>query len=53
MLTAPGHTSTDRQIATALSYVDGDEYYGAQAKASLVRSPASTVVYFRDFLGKE
>lgn len=44
---------TDRQIPTVLSYVDGDEYYGAQAKAFLVRNPANTIAYFRDFLGKE
>lgn len=36
-----------------LSYVDGDEYYGAQAKAFLVRNPTNTIAYFRDFLGKE
>ncbi|PHH88833.1 hypothetical protein CDD83_6991 [Cordyceps sp. RAO-2017] len=43
----------DRQIPTVLSYVDGDEYYGSQAKAFLVRNPTNTVAYFRDFLGKE
>ncbi|KAG6038775.1 hypothetical protein E4U41_003707 [Claviceps citrina] len=43
----------DRQIPTALSYVDGDEYYGSQAKAFLVRNPANSIAYFRDFLGKE
>ncbi|KAG5982436.1 hypothetical protein E4U55_001884 [Claviceps digitariae] len=43
----------DRQIPTALSYVDGDEYYGSQAKAFLVRNPSNSIVYFRDFLGKE
>ncbi|POR34177.1 Heat shock protein 70 [Tolypocladium paradoxum] len=43
----------DRQIPTVLSYVDGDEYYGAQAKAFLVRNPNNTVAYFRDFLGKD
>jgi molecular chaperone DnaK (HSP70) len=44
---------TDRQIPTALSYVDGDEYYGTQAKAFLVRNPTNTIAYFRDFLGQE
>jgi molecular chaperone DnaK (HSP70) len=44
---------TDRQIPTILSYVDGDEYYGQQAKAFLVRNPKNTVAYFREFLGKE
>ncbi|OAA55634.1 Heat shock protein Hsp70 [Cordyceps fumosorosea ARSEF 2679] len=43
----------DRQIPTVLSYVDGDEYYGAQAKAFLVRNPNNTIAYFRDFLGKD
>ncbi|KAK2067329.1 hypothetical protein P8C59_001080 [Phyllachora maydis] len=43
----------DRQIPTILSYVDGDEYYGQQAKAFLVRNPTNTVAYFRDFLGKD
>ncbi|QPG94615.1 hypothetical protein C2857_006548 [Epichloe festucae Fl1] len=43
----------DRQIPTALSYVDGDEYYGSQAKAFLVRNPSNSIAYFRDFLGKE
>lgn len=43
----------DRQIPTVLSYVDGDEYYGAQAKAFLVRNSSNTIAYFRDFLGKE
>ncbi|KAK3310831.1 Hsp70 protein-domain-containing protein [Chaetomium strumarium] len=43
----------DRQIPTILSYVDGDEYYGQQAKNFLVRNPNNSVAYFRDFLGKE
>lgn len=43
----------DRQIPTILSYVDGDEYYGGQAKNFLVRNPKNTVAYFREFLGKE
>ncbi|KZZ90459.1 heat shock 70 kd protein cognate 1 [Moelleriella libera RCEF 2490] len=43
----------DRQIPTVLSYVDGDEYYGSQAKAFLVRNPSNTIAYFREFLGKE
>ncbi|KAK3336875.1 HSP70-domain-containing protein [Cercophora scortea] len=43
----------DRQIPTILSYVDGEEYYGQQAKAFLVRNPQNTVAYFRDFLGKD
>ena len=43
----------DRQIPTVLSYVDGDEYYGTQAKAFLVRNPSNTIAYFRDFLGQD
>ncbi|KAK3395482.1 HSP70-domain-containing protein [Sordaria brevicollis] len=43
----------DRQIPTILSYVDGDEYYGQQAKNFLVRNPKNTVAYFKDFLGKD
>ncbi|KAH7271643.1 hypothetical protein MRS44_004605 [Fusarium solani] len=43
----------DRQIPTVLSYVDGDEYYGGQAKNFLVRNPDNTIANFRDFLGQE
>ncbi|TWU77006.1 regulator protein [Metarhizium rileyi] len=43
----------DRQIPTVLSYVDGDEYYGTQAKAFLVRNPSNSIAYFREFLGKD
>ncbi|KAH6651882.1 hsp70-like protein [Truncatella angustata] len=43
----------DRQIPTVLSYVDGEEYNGGQAKAFLIRNPKNTVVSFRDFLGQE
>lgn len=43
----------DRQIPTILSYVEGDEYYGGQAKNFLVRNPNNTVAYFKDFLGKD
>lgn len=43
----------DRQIPTVLSYVDGDEYYGTQAKAFLVRNPSNTIAYFKDFLGQD
>jgi molecular chaperone DnaK (HSP70) len=50
LLTLP---PTDRQIPTILSYVDGEEYYGQQAKNFLVRNPQNTVAYFRDFVGKE
>lgn len=43
----------DRQIPSVLSYLDGDEFHGGEAKAQLVRNPANTVAYFRDFLGKK
>jgi molecular chaperone DnaK (HSP70) len=36
-----------------LSYVDGEEYHGTQAKSQLIRNPKNTVAYFRDYLGKE
>lgn len=44
---------TDRQIPTIISYVDGEELQGTQAKAQLVRNSKNTVAYFRDFLGQE
>ncbi|GAP91329.1 putative hsp70-like protein [Rosellinia necatrix] len=43
----------DRQIPTLLSYVDGEEYTGNQAKALLVRNPKDTVAAFKDFLGQD
>ncbi|KAI1361900.1 Hsp70 protein-domain-containing protein [Xylaria arbuscula] len=43
----------DRQIPTLLSYVDGEEYTGNQAKALLVRNPKNTAVAFKDFLGQD
>ena len=43
----------DRQIPTILSYVDGEEYNGQQAKQQLIRNSKNTVAYFRDFLGQE
>jgi molecular chaperone DnaK (HSP70) len=43
----------DRQIPSILSYVDGEEFVGTQAKSQLVRNPKNTVAYFRDFIGKE
>lgn len=42
----------DRQIPSVLSYVDGEEFHGTQAKAQLVRNSQNTCAYFRDFLGK-
>ncbi|KAI8957102.1 HSP70-domain-containing protein [Daldinia sp. FL1419] len=43
----------DRQIPTILSYVDGEEYTGNQAKAMLIRNPQNTVISFKDFLGQD
>jgi molecular chaperone DnaK (HSP70) len=43
----------DRQIPSILSYVEGEELHGTQAKAQLIRNPKNTVAYFRDFLGQE
>jgi molecular chaperone DnaK (HSP70) len=43
----------DRQIPSILSYVDGEEYNGQQAKQQLIRNSKNTVAYFRDFLGQE
>lgn len=42
----------DRQIPGILSYIDGEEYWGTQAKGQLVRNPRNTIAFFRDFLGK-
>ncbi|KAK4608927.1 Ribosome-associated complex subunit SSZ1 [Fulvia fulva] len=42
----------DRQIPSILSYVSGEEYHGAQAKAQIVRNPRDTITHFRDFIGK-
>jgi molecular chaperone DnaK (HSP70) len=43
----------DRQIPSALSYVEGEELHGGQAKGQFVRNAKNTVAYFRDFLGQE
>ncbi|KAF1983787.1 chaperone protein dnaK [Aulographum hederae CBS 113979] len=43
----------DRQIPSILSYVEGEEFQGTQAKSQLVRNSANTVAYFRDFLGQD
>ena len=43
----------ERQIPSTLSYSEGDEYHGGQAKSQLVRNPANTVVSFRDWLGQK
>lgn len=43
----------DRQIPSVLSYIEGEEYHGTQAKSQLVRNSKNTVAYFRDYLGKD
>ncbi|KAI1629470.1 heat shock 70kDa protein 5 [Exophiala viscosa] len=43
----------DRQIPSILSYIDGEEYHGTQAKSQLVRNNKNTIAYFRDFVGKD
>ncbi|KAL1986390.1 hypothetical protein VTN96DRAFT_6469 [Rasamsonia emersonii] len=43
----------DRQIPSILSYVEGEEFHGTQAKAQLIRNSKNTVAYFRDYLGKD
>jgi len=43
----------DRQIPSILSYTEGEEYHGTQAKSQLIRNPQNTVAYFRDYIGKE
>ena len=43
----------DRQIPSFLSYIEGEEYHGTQAKSQLVRNSKNTVAYFRDYIGKE
>ncbi|KAF2861465.1 heat shock 70 kd protein cognate 1 [Piedraia hortae CBS 480.64] len=42
----------DRQIPSILSYVEGDEVHGTQAKAQVVRNPRNTIAFFREFIGK-
>lgn len=55
-ISTPNHfklTLLDRQIPSVLSYIEGEEYHGTQAKAQLIRNSGNTVAYFRDFLGKD
>ena len=42
----------DRQIPSILSYIEGEEFHGTQAKTQLIRNSQNTVAYFRDFLGQ-
>ncbi|KAL9126367.1 MAG: hypothetical protein Q9217_004569 [Psora testacea] len=43
----------DRYIPSILSYIEGEEYHGTQAKSQLVRNSKNTVAYFRDYIGKD
>ncbi|KAG8534326.1 uncharacterized protein KY384_001170 [Bacidia gigantensis] len=43
----------DRNIPSVLSYTEGEEYHGTQAKNQLVRNSKNTVAYFRDYLGRD
>ncbi|KAI9733289.1 MAG: Hsp70 protein that interacts with Zuo1p [Cirrosporium novae-zelandiae] len=43
----------DRQIPSIISYINGEEYHGTQAKSQLIRNSKNTVAYFRDYLGQE
>jgi molecular chaperone DnaK (HSP70) len=43
----------DRQIPSIISYVDGEEYNGQQAKQQFIRNSKNTVAFFKDFLGQE
>jgi molecular chaperone DnaK (HSP70) len=36
-----------------LSYVEGEEYYGNQAKNFLVRNASNTIAFFPEFIGQE
>ncbi|KAJ9624026.1 Hsp70 protein that interacts with Zuo1p [Taxawa tesnikishii (nom. ined.)] len=45
--------ANEEGIPSILSYVEGEEFQGTQAKAQLVRNPQNTVAYFRDYLGKD
>jgi molecular chaperone DnaK (HSP70) len=43
----------DRQIPSILSYIEGEEFHGTQAKAQLVRNSKNTVAFFRDYVGRD
>lgn len=43
----------DRHIPSILSYIEGEEYHGTQAKSQLIRNSKKTVAYFRDYVGKK
>jgi molecular chaperone DnaK (HSP70) len=43
----------ERQIPSTLSYSEGEEYHGGQAKTQLIRNSANTIISFRDWLGQK
>jgi molecular chaperone DnaK (HSP70) len=43
----------DRQIPSILSYIEGEEFHGTQAKAQLIRNSKNTIAFFRDYVGKD
>ena len=43
----------ERQIPSILSYSEGEEYHGGQAKSQLIRNASNTIVSFRDWLGQK
>jgi molecular chaperone DnaK (HSP70) len=43
----------ERQIPSILSFSEGEEYHGGQAKTQLVRNGANTIAGFRDWLGQK
>ncbi|KAJ9607485.1 Hsp70 protein that interacts with Zuo1p [Cladophialophora chaetospira] len=43
----------DRQIPSILSYIEGEEFHGTQAKAQLVRNSKNTIAFFRDYIGRD
>ncbi|KTW30359.1 hypothetical protein T552_00832 [Pneumocystis carinii B80] len=43
----------ERQIPIAISYLDGEEYHGMQAKFQLVRNSRNTIIHYKKFLGEK
>jgi molecular chaperone DnaK (HSP70) len=43
----------ERQIPSMLSYSDGEEYHGGQAKSQLIRNATNTITSFRDWLSRK
>src|ERR1700742_60702 len=43
----------DRQIPSILSYIEGEEFHGTQAKAQLIRDSKNTVPFFRDYIDRD